>query len=80
MFSQTGTFSVLMQLRGQRSFYLTLYLVHITLPRNSVLFVSFGFRMNLPSFLQSSEDNQSVPNLCEPQMESHSFHSPDDGV
>ncbi|XP_045919283.1 uncharacterized protein LOC123979414 [Micropterus dolomieu] len=28
--------------------------------------------------VESSEDNQSVPNLCEPQMESHSFHSPDD--
>lgn len=32
------------------------------------------------SLLHSTENNQSVPDLCEPEFESHSFASPDDGV
>ncbi|XP_044022121.1 uncharacterized protein LOC122861577 isoform X2 [Siniperca chuatsi] len=35
-------------------------------------------RMNLPPSLNSIVDSHLVPNLCEPQVESHSFLSPDD--
>lgn len=47
---------------------------------HTLLMVHLMSKLKRPPLLYSSEDSQAVPSLCEPQVESLGFLSPDDGV